>query len=889
MNSVSTPQRRTIITFGRLAMREQRLQAARERIHGLQILTIEQFAARLAGGFLRAVNPDQLRAAIQTALPKTNLGELDGIKCLPGFVRAVLDTLSKVWHSGINLESKSRRHPRIAAIASLERAVLAELPTNQLRPGDLAARARKRIQHARAIFGDIQVHGLSELAPCWRELLQALPSHTDVEWVAEARGVPAWLDGAHIRIRSCPPQQPRVRCVSAATAYHEAVEAVRWARQLVASGQARPQEIAIAAATTADYDDHFLALSAEASLDIHFVHGAKVAASAQGQAAAALADLLLRGLSQSRVRRLARFLASDQGPFPSLPKLPPEAPLTTPESWQSLIQSLAPDAWQAQNDQSQRLQEVIRLLAKGVQYADEIGAALLTGATLALWRKALLLGPPAALELSLEALRKEDALEPCSTIIWAPASALVAAPRPHVYLLGLNSQRWPRLAFEDRLLSDHIIATSELDPLPVNLADTKDFATLLATTTTEVVLSRARRDSESRLLGRSVLLQPYPEENYLRRNRIPQHALSETDRLTARQDEFREFAQAKTAYGCWRNWNTYQKITAHDGLVRQDHPVIRRILKQLQSASSLRRLLRNPLGYIWRYGLGLRFPQTGEEPLTLDAATSGQLVHEILEQALRILEVEGGIAKSTAAARSDAITQATERIAQTWALERPVPPRSVWQQTLADAQFLCANALRVRDEQGDWADAFAEVPFGGAKPNSAAPMPWNPEAPVVIPGTDIHISGYIDRIDLSANRHRAWVRDYKTGKMPQVTAQRPFTLDQGKELQRCLYAYAVQAMLGETTEIRASLHFLREDIDLPLDAPEDALSDLAHYLGAAQENLVKGSCVIGESAAEKYDDLAFALPANAANVYCKRKMDAAKEAIGRAADIWEVG
>ena len=58
-------------------MRELRLKAAHERAHGLQIMTIEQFAARLAGGFLLPIDKDRLRAAIQTALPKADLGELD--------------------------------------------------------------------------------------------------------------------------------------------------------------------------------------------------------------------------------------------------------------------------------------------------------------------------------------------------------------------------------------------------------------------------------------------------------------------------------------------------------------------------------------------------------------------------------------------------------------------------------------------------------------------------------------------------------------------------------------------------------------------------------------------------------------------------------------------
>src|SRR3546814_1271183 len=108
-----------------------------------------------------------------------------------------------------------------------------------------------------------------------------------------------------------------------------------------------------------------------------------------------------------------------------------------------------------------------------------------------------------------------------------PASALAASPRPFVRLLGLNSSRWPRPITEDRLLSDHIIPTAELDPLPVSAADRRDFQTILAPTERQVILSRARRDSDGRLLGRSHLLQGQPDETYLRRNRVPDHSSAE--------------------------------------------------------------------------------------------------------------------------------------------------------------------------------------------------------------------------------------------------------------------------------------------------------------------------------------------------------------------------
>ena len=114
------------------------------------------------------------------------------------------------------------------------------------------------------------------------------------------------------------------------------------------------------------------------------------------------------------------------------------------------------------------------------------------------------------------------------------------------------------------MIPDHIIPTAEIDPLPVNLADRRDFQTILATTTRQVVLSRARRDSEGRLLGRSPLLVGLARETYLPRHAVPTHAFSETDRLMARPAEFAGEIQAQSATACWRNWHL-PDLTPHDG------------------------------------------------------------------------------------------------------------------------------------------------------------------------------------------------------------------------------------------------------------------------------------------------------------------------------------
>jgi hypothetical protein len=879
--------RRTIVAPSGLATRELRLNAARNQHHGVQIMSFEKLAARLAGGFARPIDDESLRASIQAVLPTTALGELESIKLLPGMVDASADTLRKVWRAGLDLSSRAGEHPRLDSIARLEAAVLAQLPAGMMRPTDLVAAACQRLDHVKAILGSVEIVGITELSPCWRELLQALTNHTSVTWTAGPRPWPSWLEGTGVSITRAPQQTPTVNAVSAATTYHEAIEAVRWARNLLASGEAQPADIAIAAASTAEYDDHLLSLRTDANLELHFVHGIKVTTTREGQTAAALTDILIRGLSQTRMRRLAALCGSNSGVFQALPFgwmriLPTDAPLASVSAWMRLLDRLTPEDWPDDSDHVPTLRGIVELLAKGHCAADEIGTAFLSGRTLAIWRKALLAGPSGSLDTTLETLKQDDGLEACVTIAWMPASALAASPRRFVRLIGMNSSRWPRGISEDRLISEHIIPTGELDPLPIGAADRRDFETIFATTECQIVLSHARRDSEGRLLGRSSLLGAPNDEAYIRRNAVPAHAFSETDRLMARPQEFINESQAISAATVWRNWHR-KEITAHDGLVRAGHPLLLAILGRTQSASSLRLLLRSPLGFVWRYGMRLRMPESGTDPLVLDALGMGDLVHMTLDLALQKLEAAGGLAKANEAQIATAVNDATLDVAGVWESERAVPPAVIWRRTLDDARILTGRALTYGDEHLPEASSFGEVAFGGAEPKSASGSPWDPATQVEIPDTGFRIAGYIDRLDLSGDGKRALVRDYKTGRLPKAE----ICLDGGRELQRCLYAFAVKALLGPDVSISASLLFPRDQIDLQLADPEATLIEITGYLQTARANLTAGNALVGPDTGGNYDDLAFALPANAGASYCKRKLPAATQILGEAAHVWE--
>jgi hypothetical protein len=295
--------RRTVIVEGPLAFRMRRIAAARQAEAGVQIVTLPQVAARLAGGFTRPARSQDLHPAIHAALETGGFAELESIRRLPGMTRSIARTLTRVWNADLSLANRAGDIARLADLATIEARVRANLPIGVLTPRDLRDEALRRLAHAPSVLGLVEFDRVVRIAPVWRPLLEALARTVRVTWRNPGAADVTWFPGeVEADARSAPPSIPEI--VSCANPRAEVVEALRWMRELVASGRARPEEIAICATATENWDEHMLVLATDADLPVHFSHGVPALASREGQACAALADVLLNGLSQHRVRRL---------------------------------------------------------------------------------------------------------------------------------------------------------------------------------------------------------------------------------------------------------------------------------------------------------------------------------------------------------------------------------------------------------------------------------------------------------------------------------------------------------------------------------------------------------------------------------------------------------
>ncbi len=853
----------------------QRLRAAREKLVNVEVTTLPLLAARLAGGFRRPPSVDELQPAIRNALHAEDLVELAAVAKLPGMLRAVQHTLTTLWSADVALDPT--RSIRLADLAQLDARVRAHLPLGVLAPPDLRNAALERIVHAPRVIGRIELEGLIDVDPVWRPLVAALAEKGSVVWRAPCDADRRWFVG-EVVISSTRPIAT-VEAVICADPQAEVVEALRWARGLMASGIAAA-DIGIAAASPETWDEAMMVLTRDAELPVHFSHGRAALDSSAGQACAALADVLLRGLSQARIRRLIRRSSKLQVDLPQdwSRGLRRAAGLFTVPQWRTAL-AAASEARSGAAPVEDVLLPRLTLLGDGVAGAAKAGDLLLDGPALALWRRALQAGPSEALEASLRRLRLPDGVSPGSAIAWGPARHLAAAPRPYMRLLGLTGRSWPRGSAEDPLLPNHVLSRALVQPLERPEEDVQLFEILRAQARGALTLSRSRRSAEGTLSAPSRLF-PAGGAQILVKVRTPAHAFSEADRLLARPREARNRPALALARRAWRAWWS-PDLTPWDGQVPQDDPLVRAALDREQSATSLRRLSRDPLGFVWRYALGWRPADAHADVLDLDRQVFGELVHELLRTAVASLEGGSGLNRATQEEIEAAVNAAAARCETTWPTERPVPPPLLWRRSLEAAARMARDGLTFDQGLQSGTRSWSEVAFGAAEP---AVEPWAVTGSVRLGG--LRIGGRIDRLDLRGDGGAVRVTDYKTGQIPKNAAR--IALAGGAELQRVTYAAAVRQLTLDVRQIVSRLVYLRDgpiDQKLQGDGLDRAIAEAERFVAAAAALLAAGAAVPGPDSKDPQNDMRLALPTER-DRYFLTKERALRSAAGDLSAFW---
>jgi hypothetical protein len=799
--------------------------------------------------------------------------------------RAVLQSLDAAWRADVDLSSLPRDIGRFVDLHLIEVRIREKLPLSRKLPRQLRDDAFARASLARGLLGPVTLAGFVDVDPVWRPLVNEIARFTDVVWDMPSQSEHGWFKGA-VRHRPIASPAQTVAEVSA-DPKSEVIEALRWLRQLLASGDVKAEDVAIAATTTVDWDDHFLVYAQTAGLPLHFSHGVPAVSTPEGQACAALADILANGLTQERFWRLIRRLP--RRPFLStLPEdwfagIPRQAGLKTLEQWRAALAAARPD--RTSGDRAEQvLLPLLELLARGPEAGHAAARLLFSGATLMMWEEALRSAPPHAIALSLQALRVSDGRDPANNAVWCPASHLAASPRPFTRLLGLTSRSWPRSENDDPLIPDHLLQRRTLRPLTMTERDRLHFEVIRSGTRDALVLSRAQRNAKGSLLLPSSF---WPKDEIARkRDRVPEHAFNEPDRLLARPRDAAQLPHVRQTQLCWRNWHQ-AALTAHDGLITADHPAVLASVARTQSTTSLQRLLRDPLGFVWRYALGWYPIRMQQEPLQLDPISFGELVHELISGTITRLEPRPGFTRASAAQVEAAIAATSATIQASWPLQRSVPPPLLWRHTLEEAARRIALGLTSDNPTQADTRSWSEVPFGQDKP-LAGEWPWDASVTVPIPEAGLVYGGRIDRLDIRASGDGAQITDYKSIAAP-PKAQR-IALGQGRELQRVLYAMAVRTLLPEVRKIVARLIYLADNpapFELRGEQLEKAIGDATSYLTAAVAILRGGRIAPRWEEEDFYSDMLLALPADHQS-YRRRKAAEFRSASQKLSKLWNM-
>ncbi len=867
-------RRSTFVISDRISERRVRDELAQAGSSGHGVLTFAQLASRLAGGFARPVSSVEIRSALREP-PIDSLSSLRKIAELPGFARAAARTLGAAWLANIDLAANAATFgERWAELAELEAHVRLALTAGAHLPRELVALALKRVELAPTLLGDLTLERLDTVPPLYRELLGAVSERVAVRWRTPLLMPPAWLPAA-VQFQVEPRLSPRLRVFSCADPEHETLEALRWARLRLSEGYA-PSELAITAVNVAAYDDSLRAVATSAGLPVHAVHGQPALSTPQGQALAALADLLVRGLEQSRLRRFVSAAQSaDVEPLAALPddwcaELQPDAALLSVAQWRRALQPMAA----REPQQAAIIERLTADATGGIERAQVVGERWLRGAALELWRRALADGPVGVIEQSLGRLRVDDGVDPAGAVLWGSASALLGWPRPRLRMLGLSARSWPRRGGDDDpLLPQRLLPGKKLRERSNARIDTEMFDALLASTEAEVSVSWPRRGDDGRRQTPSPLLHKLAsaENIELRPGDGATHAVTEADRRAARPAELERDPSLRRARDAYRNARS-PELSAHDGLVRAEHPAILRSLARRHSATSLKLLLRNPHAFVARYALGWQQPSPQQELLKLEPVDRGSLLHDLLEAAVDRLSDETGRLSTDPSTVNAVLTAVSAEVGAAWAAQRPVPPPALWAAELATIRSWAVAALIYPLESFPTQRSYAEVRFGDPAVADAAPLtgPWDSSATVILPGTDLRLRGVIDRLDLDPVGKRVRVVDYKSGQ----PAKEDNGVSDGKELQRAIYTAAVRALLGPDYEVEALLLHPRQEVVLPLHEPDAQLQQLSQLVLAGVKLLKDGKVLAGPDLDSGYDETVLAYPAYGAGTYLATKQRA---------------
>jgi RecB family exonuclease len=239
--------------------------------------------------------------------------------------------------------------------------------------------------------------------------------------------------------------------------------------------------------------------------------------------------------------------------------------------------------------------------------------------------------------------------------------------------------------------------------------------------------------------------------------------------------------------------------TSYDGVVHFDRG--RALTSKAFSATEISTYATCPYRYYLRYVLNIRPVEKPDETKELRPIDRGDLIHEILfrlyselrEKRMLPLSLEG---KAEAEARLKRIADVVFESAET---RLPLGLQVLWSTEknliLSDLHAFLSIDF---EESANFVPLAFEVRFGRSVRNEYEDLTFSSDQPVSYALGDreesILLQGKIDRLDISPDRKRARIIDYKTGELKEA---RDEALNGGKSVQLPIYLSALGNLLPD--------------------------------------------------------------------------------------------
>ncbi len=217
------------------------------------------------------------------------------------------------------------------------------------------------------------------------------------------------------------------------------------------------------------------------------------------------------------------------------------------------------------------------------------------------------------------------------------------------------------------------------------------------------------------------------------------------------------------------------------------------IFKKSISPTRLEAYASCPYQYLLNVIMGIEALREPEKEVTINPLDKGTLIHSILWKFFTDLKKERGSSLQLEPKDLERLLKIANKKFVEFEQMGVTGYSMLWEVEKRNILDNLADFFSEELNESEFIPTYFEVRYGMKRHGfQESEISTEEPVPIKLAGKTIHLRGRIDRIDLTKDKKRARVRDYKTGKV----SAKPNDFQGGSALQLPLYLYAARQLLG---------------------------------------------------------------------------------------------